>query len=200
MQDIKSIINFIKKFVIKGQSSYSTKEEKLNKFLFNFFANPQHQWIVKQTYISRILSLFFKSLDEKTLDFFSRGKDLIILQTNGKLSCTLTSMKKAHFIIIFPELFKLLNSCSPNHGLAILAHELGHIIQEHSIKKIDLLESQIEADRFAFKLGLGKELTHILKDYEYLPECKIRLEKLNELLILNTKIGETRKWTHSLKN
>src|SRR4051794_12543806 len=97
-------------------------QKKFEKVFKNFLNHPQHQWIMNNDYLKRVFTLFFESLDSETYDFLYEGHELIFLQTNGQLSCTLSSFHNAHFIIIFPELLKLLTSCSPNHGLAILAH------------------------------------------------------------------------------
>ena len=49
--------------------------------------------------------------------------------------------------------------------LAILAHELGHLYHQHSEKSLPVLEAQVEADDFAFKLGLGRELVEVLLQF-----------------------------------
>jgi hypothetical protein len=159
-----------------------SREEKLSEITVNFFNHPLHYWIKQDNFVIRLLGDFFQKLDDNTIDFLFRSDELLFIPSNGKLSCTLSSYRKAHVIVIFPELMKLLKSCSPNLGLSILAHELGHIILEHKNKNLGPLLSQIEADQFAANIGYGEDLKEVLLDYQNVPECKLRLERLTEYL------------------
>ena len=78
---------------------------------------------------------------------------------------------------------QILRSPSIYHGIAILAHELGHIYYQHTEQKIDTLKAQIEADDFAFELGLGEELQEILLDHVHSVDCRVRISKLTSKLI-----------------
>lgn len=178
---LMNLLVLLKKFKKKSASSV-IKSQKLENILLRFFDHPQHQWINDNSFLTRVLTTFFHSLDEKTIDFLYTGKNLILTQSNGKLSCTLSSLTDSHIIVVFPELYKLLTSCSPTHGLSILAHELGHIILEHTQKNLNPLEAQFEADLFAARIGYGTELVEVLQDYKHIPECKMRMEKLTQFL------------------
>ena len=80
-------------------------------------------------------------------------------------------------------MIKILRSASPDHGLAILAHELGHIYYQHTEFKTETLKAQIEADDFAFELGFGEKLQDVLLDHNESIDCRVRISKLTAKLI-----------------
>jgi len=96
------------------------------------------------------------------------------------MSCAVHAPKNSELILIFPRLKKLLLSADPFYGYAILAHEIGHIVKKHAQKNIKPLQTQLEADAFALSLGLGRELSAMLKEEEPSQENKKRLAALNQ--------------------
>jgi hypothetical protein len=88
---------------------------------------------------------------------------------------------------VFPELIQLLKSASAFHGIAILAHELGHIYHQHTEQKIDTLTAQIEADEFALDLGFGEELQEVLLDHAHSVDCRVRISRITSKLLTKKK-------------
>ena len=62
-----------------------------------------------------------------------------------------------------------------------MAHELGHIICDHSLKKVDPMVAQFEADEFAFNLGLGQEMIMALESFGENTECAMRIRYIKNL-------------------
>ena len=85
---------------------------------------------------------------------------------------------------IFPELFQLLSSVDNTRGLAVIAHELGHIFHRHEDKNISTLEAQIEADTFALELNLAYGLVDILLEFNDL-DSQTRVSYLTSKLLSN---------------
>ncbi len=148
------------------------------KFREEFFENPHHTWIKEHPAIVRSFDHLFDLLTLEQVSKLFYKTNIIFLKGNGKISCSLPSLPNTHFILVFPELYQLLKSASPTHALAILAHELGHILCEHTQNNIHPIIAQFEADQFVCALGLKKELIDVLNDYKYLEECQVRIKKL----------------------
>jgi len=151
-------------------------------FIKKFLNEPDHQWIVQDQYIKRAIENLLVSLSDEHIHFFSKNKTFLI-PCRAHLSCAIGKTNNNHLILVFPELIKLLKSGSSAHGLAVLAHEFGHIFHQHTENKIDTLQAQIEADQFALDLGYGEELQEILLDHENNIDCKVRIAKLTSQLI-----------------
>ena len=154
---------------------------KRGQFLRRFFNCSDHQWIKENSFLQRVFEDFFTNLPEDILLFLAKNK-VLFLKTNGKYSCAVNLPRHHQAIIVFPELYQLLNSAAPDYGLAILAHEIGHLWAKHSTKKIDPLEAQIEADRFALDLGHGRELAEILEEQPKSKDMMVRLVYLTSAL------------------
>ncbi|MCH9027313.1 MAG: response regulator, partial [Proteobacteria bacterium] len=92
----------------------------------------------------------------KFADKYIRGKGGYLLLSDGS-HVNVSARRKE-------ELMKILKSLATNYGLALLSHELGHIIHDHSKKNISVIEAQVEADLFAAKLGFADELENFLLD------------------------------------
>lgn len=104
---------------------------------------------------------------------------IAFVPANGTLSCAIHSKDHMAFVLIFSDLAKILRSGYPDRGLAILAHELGHIFYRHHDGRImDALEAQVEADKFCVMLGLGKELQEVLLDSAGGIEARVRISKI----------------------
>ena len=155
---------------------------KRENFLKSFLNDSNHRWINEDRLIRRGVSLLIEALEERHLDFFTKHPTYLI-PCQAHLSCAIGRTQNHHLILVFPELMQILRSASSIHGVAILAHELGHIFYQHTENKIDTLQAQIEADDFAFELGFGEELQEILLDHVYSVDCRVRISKLTSKLI-----------------
>jgi hypothetical protein len=142
-------------------------------FQIDFWGNTHNQWLKGDRYVERNLRDLFNMLDQSALDYFQQHP-LVFIPSTGELSCALSGISGIDVIIVFPELIKMLRSAAPRRGLAIVAHELGHLISQHSEREIDRLQAQIEADRFATQLGLGLELQEILLQFDEI-DCRVRI-------------------------
>ncbi len=157
-------------------------DQKQNKLLEQFFASEYHQWIKKEATLRSSFTSLYQLFFEAAVDHFLTGPQVLLLPASGILACSLNSGTQENIIILFPDLIKILRSASPEHGMAVLAHEFGHLFHEHSRKKVGTLKAQLQADKFAYDLGLGKELLDIIMDYPEQPEFKLRSFSLGELL------------------
>ena len=172
------IINYLKKlFQIKKKSTNRFSPREL--FYYNFTNSKYHQWILKDKYILRSFNYFFSTLDENTIKRYASNRKLLFVQASGSLSCAFSSMSNTDLIIIFPDLYKMLKFASPEQALAILAHELGHLVYKHSQKNISPINAQFEADSFAVGLGYEDELKEILLNYKNNSDCQMRLKHLD---------------------
>ncbi|MCP4913066.1 MAG: hypothetical protein GY909_08100 [Oligoflexia bacterium] len=144
-----------------------------------FKENPQHQWIFNNSYIKRSFQLFLEKLDSRGLKFLNENK-VNFVYTNGLYSCTLTKTDESFNIIVFPQLVKLFQSANPEVGVAILAHELGHLLHHHYERQIAPQTAQIEADQYAIDIGLINQLETFLRDFSDHPDCDYRLRSLEK--------------------
>ena len=72
----------------------------------------------------------------------------------------------------------MLKSAAPQFGLAIIAHEIGHLVHNHTKRNINSLEAQFEADQFVLTLGLENELIATLSEYRHIYGINERIEQL----------------------
>jgi len=156
--------------------------DKKKKFFKQFFSSDFHEWILDNKYYERAFRILVESFNGQVLDFFLNNKSVVFIKANGRLSCALSSLEKYHVVIIFPDLCQIFESASPMRGVAILAHELGHIYYNHSAQTILPLKAQLEADAFTASLGLGSDLQDVLLDYPKSEECRIRAEYMTSLM------------------
>lgn len=171
------MLDFFKK--TKPATDLRTKKER---FLKAMLQDSNHRWINEDKLIRRGIAILIDAMEEKHLDFFSKHPTYLI-PCQAHLSCAIGRTQNHHLILVFPELMQILRSASSMHGVAILAHELGHIYYQHTEKKIETLQAQIEADDFAFQLGFGEELQEILLDHATSVDCRVRISKLTSKLI-----------------
>lgn len=172
------MFDFLKKTI-----SSSAKKNLKEDFKETFINDKNHQWISSDKVIKRSIGTLLDSLTQDQRHFFSKNQTFLI-PCQAHLSCAIGKTGKQHLILVFPELIQLLKSASAFHGIAILAHELGHIYHQHTEQRIDTLQAQIEADQFAFDLGFGEELQEVLLDHAYSIDCRVRISKLTAQLIL----------------
>lgn len=152
------------------------------EFIKNFLSNANHQWINEDRTTKRSIETLLNSLNNKQIQFFNKHQTYMI-PCQAHLSCAIGRTQNHHLILVFPELIQLLKSASSFHGMAILAHELGHIYHHHTEQKIDTLTAQIEADQFAYDLGFGEELQEVLLDHAHSVDCRVRISRLTSMLI-----------------
>lgn len=155
-------------------------------FKKSFLKDSNHQWIHEERVIKRSIEILLDSLSIEQTQFFMKHPTYFI-PCRAHLSCAIGRTQNHHLILIFPELIQLLKSASALHGIAILAHELGHIYHQHTEQKIDTLTAQIEADQFAFDMGFGEELQEVLLDHVHSVDCRIRISRLTSQLITQKK-------------
>ncbi len=169
--------------LMRIKNSGNISKEQLRVQLWEAFKeNGQHQWILSDKTLLRHFAEFYSRLPQRAVLKMAKDKPTCFLKANGQFACTLSSIEKTHTVIMFPQLIKILKSASPERGLAILAHEFGHIIEDHFKKEISAIASQIEADKMAFNMGFGDELLDFLLDQNRTSEIKIRVYKLTERL------------------
>tara|TARA_R110002072_G_scaffold276051_1_gene437505 strand:- start:246888 stop:247421 length:534 start_codon:yes stop_codon:yes gene_type:complete len=146
-----------------------------------FTQNPHHQWIINDKYLLRSFQFFFELLDQRANIFLSKNK-INFIHTNGSFACGLTKTNQSYNIILFKEVVKFFYSANPDVGIAILAHELGHFVHDHSQKfengTIDSKMAQLEADQFAIDLGLIDPLETFLRDFSKHPDVTYRLRNI----------------------
>lgn len=169
------MFELFKKNPSKKSLSFIDKKVLLARHFIN---DDNHAWIKSNPHIKKAIILLIDEMKEAHVDYFLEHKTFLIT-CHAHLSCAIGRTKNHHLILVFPELMTLLKSSNFLHGLAILAHELGHIYYQHTEKKIDSLIAQIEADSFAWDLGFGEELKDVLLEHVHInADCRVRISKL----------------------
>jgi hypothetical protein len=174
---LNKITNFLK--IKKPTQSIKVR---FKDYQTSFFTHPFHQWINQNRYTKATFQEFFDLLPMHAIEFLLNTSPIYFLHSSGKYSCALSNTR-AHAIIVFPELSSLLRSTMMDHSLAILLHELGHIIFEHADKDIDPTKAQVEADLFAAKLGFAEQIEEFLLDQPESLEKRTRLSYLTKYVI-----------------
>ncbi|MGK0366876.1 MAG: hypothetical protein ACI9QD_000006 [Thermoproteota archaeon] len=172
------------KVFISDKRSNQEIEVLFNEYQDNFFKSPVHDWITENRYIKATFQELFSIIPNKTQRFFIDTAIIQFLPSSGKYSCALTK-ESSHVIIVFPELMQLLRSPMMDHSLAILTHELGHIIYEHGKKDIDPLEAQVEADQFSIDLGFAVQLEEFLESQPESIEKRVRMTYITPHILSN---------------
>ncbi len=171
------MLNFFKrKTKTLGQKRDEIKEA--------FFQSPHHSWINDNRYIKRAFAFLLDNLSEEAINFlYPNRREAFFIKGNGRLGTALGTKKNTHLILVYPDLVKMLTSGAPLMGVAVLAHELGHIVKGHSFKVIDPLQAQCEADEFAYDMGLGHELQEVLMDEVPTIETRTRIARLTSMIL-----------------
>lgn len=164
-------------FKFRKSVTKPSREETIKRFM----THPQHRWFANDPALARLFKLFCDSWNEQIIEFINQNDDVLILQAEGHLACAMAPVREANVILAFPDLVSVLRSASPIRALAILAHEMGHLVLNHSKRKISNIEAQVEADEFAFNLGYGRELEQVLLEYEHSIDCRVRVARLTQL-------------------
>lgn len=176
------MFEFLKKKSKATENTLSLKD----KFKTDFLRDPNHRWINEDPLIKRAVLILIDAMKEHHLQFFKKHPTFLV-PCQAHLSCAIGRTQDHQLILVFPELVQILRSANPFHGIAILAHEFGHIYHQHTEQKIDTLTAQIEADRFAFLLGFGEELQDVLLDHVHSVDCRVRISKLTAELLTEKK-------------
>lgn len=129
------------------------------------FININNQWVLDDKALARALFYLMEKLTDDQKNQLLQEGQIIFIPISGEYSCLVHQVPDANVILLFPELIKLLKSVDNDRGLSILAHEFGHIYHQHYQRNISILESQIEADDFAFRAGFGHGLIEVLLGY-----------------------------------
>lgn len=160
----------------------NSKKESLFK---KIISHPQNLAYLKNNkYIYRsIYDLCLripKSIELRLL----RMPHIIFVPISKVYACSVSPSSDENLIFLFPDLLRKLACVDNTEGLAILAHELGHLYHEHSKKNIDPLTAQVEADDFAFQIGLGRALSDVLAEFSDV-DSKTRLSFLTSKNLSN---------------
>jgi hypothetical protein len=172
-------IFFLKKFSKTQKRSFGDKRI----FRRDFYAKSHHQWIKEDRYLKRNFDRFIEILPIELINHIWTNRPVAFIPANGTLSCAINSTEHMSFILIYQDLLQILHSGSPDRGLAILIHELGHLFYRHDERKIDPLEAQVEADKLCTMLGLGEELQEVLIDSATGIEARVRISKITADII-----------------
>lgn len=167
------MFNFIKKNKAKILATPNLREDIKNQVM----ADEYHHWIRENKYIASTFEEMIDSMPLWSLEKWSKLGRIIFLSSSGKYSNALYNVQ-AHVIIVYPELMRLLRSTAMSSSLAILLHEMGHLIHEHAKKGTDPLQAQIEADLFAAQAGYFEEIEQILLEQPESIEKRARLSYL----------------------
>lgn len=154
------------------------RKAKMLSFHNHFFQNPHHEWIKNDPRMMKVFEILIASFPKEVEHFFDKKQQVIFTKNSGNWACAINQIKNNHVILVYPDLFKLLTSARFTQGVAILAHELGHIFMNHGEKQLSSIISQFEADMFALSLGFGEDLMMFLNDFKDNKECVVRREKL----------------------
>ena len=149
-------------FLFKVFKKNSNLTEKAH-CIASLFNQAEHQWIRKDKAFSDSLIRFLNLIPLNDLRDLIEKKGLLLLYCGAKMGCSFYSYKNRELILIFPDLYNLMVSAQFRQAHAVLAHEIGHAIHEHSKKKISASRAQKEADQYAWSLGLGEELIQVLQ-------------------------------------
>jgi hypothetical protein len=171
------MFELLKKRISKRPSKISKED-----FKKSFFSDRNHQWISEDKVIKRSIEILLDSFTDEHIAHFKKH-DTYLIPCQAHLSCAIGKTGNHHLILVFPELIQLLKSGSTVQGIAVLAHEYGHIYHQHTEQGVDTLQAQIEADRFAFDLGFGEELQEVLLDHVYSIDCRVRISRLTTDLL-----------------
>ena len=134
------------------------------QYFATLLQDPQHAWLEQHGSARRALEYFFNNLPVDVVrDLRRRRLQLVIC--DPFMSCAVATPANATVVLIFPELLRSLNAADPSNGFAVLAHELGHIVHDHSKRRISPQAAQVEADAFACRLGYTEELLGMLETH-----------------------------------
>lgn len=151
------------------------KQKKSEKFL----DKDEHSWIKETVEVNKAFTKLYNEIKgysniRKTVD-----KTIFILSSGQYASAVKADV---NLIIIYPELYYLMKNGHTNRAIAILLHELGHIVLEHQSGELSNEHAQIEADLFSLELGYGLHLLDFLKSQNRSEQIEMRVTALEKVL------------------
>jgi predicted metal-dependent peptidase len=146
-------------------------------FVANFFADERHRWIEEDRYMKASMEELFEKIPSRFLKELLNKYPMVLVPSSGKFSCAVGKMKE-HVIVLFPEVVSGLKSLNPREAQAIVAHEIGHIMNGHFVIEVDPLDAQVQADYFACDLGYLEEIESFLLDQPESVEKRVRLASI----------------------
>jgi hypothetical protein len=169
------MLNLFKKSkAVLEQEKFYSKED----FIAIFFAKDHHAWILKESAYIRAFETLLHTLDFNTIQKLWSKRELAFIKAQGNLSCAIDSEQHLSFILCYPELLQLLRSASPDIGIAVLLHELGHLYHRHNQNGVDTLLAQFEADEFAMFHGFGEDIISVINDYRHIEDNRKRIQNI----------------------
>ncbi len=172
---------------LKNMDLFTTITDPKTRFIELFTKNPSHQWIFTHPKVHQCFQILFEEFSKEHLKYFTKHQ-VHFIYSHAELSFAVGNLKNESVVVIFPDLFKMMNSTLITEASATLAHELGHIYNKHHERKIDKLEAQFEADYFAWQLGFGEDLITTLHRFDEISEVKIRIKRLQNLIESENRI------------
>ena len=154
-----------------------------HEFFELLLGHAPNAWLYDNTSARKSLDRFFALFPTITLNRLAT-KTLYMVPCSGHMSATLSFESEASVILIFPDMYRSLVSADPSEAYAILAHEIGHILGEHTARGLSSLEAQIEADAFACSLGYRDTLRELLRR-DGSEESRMRLGVINKEFTLS---------------
>ena len=166
------MINAIKK-------TFTKTETKSPSALVNF-NDPAHHWIISNGHIKRFFEEVLFMLDEDEIESLASYGQLVFLESQGMFSSVIPTHGDKTFVLIYPELMKMIRTADNEMAYAVIFHELGHLYYRHFTMRstVDETTKQIEADEFAIRHGHAKGLFTFLKSMPISVEISQRLEMI----------------------
>lgn len=156
---------------------FKLKTDHKARFFESFKKNSNHQWILSNSKVFQCFEILFDEFTDVHYKFFNKHQ-VHFIYSHAELSFAVGNLKNESVVVVFPDLYKMMNSTYITEASATLAHELGHIFYRHHERKISKLAAQFEADSFAKELGFKDDLIRTLSQFSHLPEVKMRINKL----------------------
>lgn len=168
--------------VDRGASRLSLQEWKA-RFWEGVFSRPEHGWIRADDGIARSFCVLVDGFTERARCLIEDREEILFHSSDGVLGSAFGGRDGLGVVIVYPDLRALLGSGAFMMGVAVLAHELGHIAFGHSERDVSVFVAQIEADYFAFLLGFGQETRALLLERTDSPNVRERIRHLDGLLV-----------------
>lgn len=153
--------------------SRSQRKQTKNEMIAQIINFSEHQWMKENQYTKLNMTEFFERLPYDVLYDVFYTKTTIMVRSNGKFACSVSNFHQ-NAIIVFPELYQNLTRINDGWAKAVLAHEVAHIHFDH-YQNSDIMETQVDADEFACKMGYMDELEDFLHEQPDSVEKRVRL-------------------------
>ena len=145
-------------------------------------ARRGHGWIREDGRVARAFGVLVEGFTEGTRRMMEARGEVLFHLSDGVLGSAFGGRDGLNEVIVYLDLLALLRSAAFMTGVAVLAHELGHIAFDHSGRDVGALDAQMEADRFAFLLGFGEEARDLLAARGGAPGARERAARLEGML------------------